>query len=106
MKIVELYLRVRQSVFVEGRSRRETARLFGIARKTVDKMCAFSAPPGYRRRSPAAKPKLDGFTGIIDQILADDQRMPAKQKHTAKRIFERIVDEMRTVQKTKMEKGT
>ena len=82
MKIVELYLRVRQSVFVEGRSRRETARLFGIARKTVDKMCAFSAPPGYRRRSPAARPKLDGFTGIIDQILADDQRMPAKQKHT------------------------
>jgi len=78
---------------VEGRSRRETARLFGIARKTVDKMCAFSAPPGYRRRSPAAKPKLDGFTGIIDQILADDQRMPAKQKHTAKRIFERLRDE-------------
>ena len=36
MKIVELYLRVRQSVFVEGRSRRETARLFGIARKTVE----------------------------------------------------------------------
>ena len=93
MKIVELYLRVRQSVFVEGRSRRETARLFGIARKTVDEMCAFSAPPGYRRRSPAAKPKLDGFTGIIDQILADDQRMPAKQKHTAKRIFERLRDE-------------
>ena len=93
MKIVELYLRVRQSVFVEGRSRRETARLFGIARKTVDKMCAFSAPPGYRRRSPAAKPKLDGFTGIIDQILADDQRMPAKQQHTAKRIFERLRDE-------------
>ena len=93
MKIVELYLRVRQSVIVEGRSRRETARLFGIARKTVDKMCAFSAPPGYRRRSPAAKPKLDGFTGIIDQILADDQRMPAKQKHTAKRIFERLRDE-------------
>ena len=40
----------------------------------------------------AAKPKLDGVTGIIDQILADDQRMPAKQKHTAKRIFERLRD--------------
>jgi transposase len=93
MKIVELYLRVRQSVFVEGRSRRETARLFGIARKTVDKMCAFSAPPGYRRRSPPARPKLDGFTNIIDQILSEDQRMPAKQKHTAKRIFERLCDE-------------
>jgi len=93
MKPVELYLLVRQSVFTEGRSRRETARLFGVARKTVDKMCAFSVPPGYRRSSPAARPKLDGFTGIIDQIRADDAKMPMKQRHTAKRIFERLVAE-------------
>lgn len=87
---MELYLRVRQAVFVEGRSRRETARNFGIARKTVDKMCAFSAPPGYRRSAAPARPKLDGFTEIIDQILAADQQMPRKQRHTAKRIFERL----------------
>src|SRR3954469_10145016 len=93
MKIVDLYLRVRQSVFVEGRSRRETARLFGNARKTVDKMCTFSVPPGYRRQSVPTRPKLDGFTAIIDQILADDQRMPHKQRHTAKRIWERLCDE-------------
>ena len=93
MKPVDLYLLVRQSVFVEGRSRRETARLFGVARKTVDKMCAFSVPPGYRRKEPAARPKLDRFTGIIDQILANDPKMPVKQRHTAKRIFERLKDE-------------
>jgi transposase len=93
MKPVELYFLVRQSVFMEGRSRRETARLFGIARKTVDKMCTFSVPPGYRRSSAPARPKLDGFTGIIDQIRADDTKMPAKQRHTAKRIFERLVAE-------------
>lgn len=90
---MELYLRVRQAVFVEGRSRRETARNFGIARKTVEKMCAFSAPPGYRRSAAPARPKLDGFTEIIDQILAADQKMPRKQRHTAKRIFERLRDE-------------
>ncbi|WP_161539744.1 hypothetical protein [Paramagnetospirillum kuznetsovii] len=73
---MDLYLLVRQSVFVEGRSRRETARLFGVARKTVDKMCAFSVPPGYRRKEPAARPKLDRFTGIIDEILANDPKMP------------------------------
>jgi transposase len=93
MKSVELYLRVRQAVFVEGRSRRETARNFGIARKTVEKMCAFSAPPGYRRSAAPARPKLDGFSEIIDQILAADQQMPRKQRHTAKRIFERLRDE-------------
>jgi transposase len=93
MKSVDLYLEVRRSVFVEGRSRRETARRFGIARKTVSKMCAFSVPPGYRRSAAPARPKLDGFTGIIDEILASDQKMPAKQRHTVKRIFERLRDE-------------
>src|SRR5512135_2615641 len=93
MKSVELYLRVRQSVLVEGRTRRETARLFGIARKTVDKMCTFSVPPGYRRSAPPRRPKLGEFTGIIDQILLEDRRMPLKQRHTAKRIFERLRDE-------------
>src|SRR3954462_12091017 len=93
MKIVELYLRGRQSVFWEGRSRRETARLFGIARKTVDKMCAFSAPPGYRRRSPPARPKLGGFTGIINKIRRNDRRSPAKQKPPARGIFERLRDD-------------
>lgn len=87
---MDLYLLVRKSVFVEGRSRRETARLFGVACKTVDKMCAFSVPPGYRRKEPAARPKLDCFTGIIDQILTNDPQMPVKQRHTAKRIFERL----------------
>ncbi len=90
---MELYLRVRRAVFVEGRSRREAARHFGIARKTVEKMCSFSAPPGYRRSTAPARPKLDGFTGVIDQILAADQLMPRKQRHTAKRIFERLRDE-------------
>jgi transposase len=39
------------------------------------------------------KPKLDPYLGVIDQILADDQGMPRKQRHTAKRIFERLRDE-------------
>jgi hypothetical protein len=43
-------------------------------------MCAFSVPPGYRRKEPAARPKLDRFTGIIDQILANDPKMPVKQR--------------------------
>jgi hypothetical protein len=50
-------------------------------------------PPGYRRCRPPARPKLDPFTGIIDQILDDDGSMPTKQRHIAKRIFERLRDE-------------
>ena len=93
MKRVELYGRVRHAVIVQGMSRREAARVFGIDRRTVDKMVAFSVPPGYRRSKPIRRPKLDGFTGIIDQILEADKALPKKQRHTAKRIFERLRDE-------------
>ena len=90
---VELYAQVRRSVFVEGLSKREAAKRFGLARGTVRKMLRYATPPGYRRRQPAQRPKLDPFTGIVDQILIDDQERPKKQRHTAKRIFDRLRDE-------------
>ena len=93
MKGVELYARVRRAVSIDGMSRREAARLFGVDRRTVDKMLRFSVPPGYRRKKPPARPKLDPFTGIIDRILEEDGSRPKKQRHTSKRIFERLRDE-------------
>jgi transposase len=93
MKGVELYGQVRRAVYVEGMSRREAARRFGIDPRTVAKMLAFSVPPGYRRSRPPARPKLDAYSGVIDRILEEDKSRPAKQQHTAKRIFERLRDE-------------
>jgi transposase len=90
MHTVELYARVRRAVLVEGRSRRAVAREFGLARKTVGKMLEYSLPPGYQRRKPVRRPKLGPWQGVIDAILADDKSRPAKQRHTAKRIFERL----------------
>jgi transposase len=93
MKLVELYGRVRYAVRIEGISHREAGRRFGIDPRTVAKMLAFSVPPGYRRSRPPVRPKLDRFVGLIDQILAEDKGRPAKQRHTSKRIFERLRDE-------------
>ena len=93
MKQVELYAKVRYAVQVEGLSERAAARRFGIDPRTVGKMMKFSVPPGYRRSKPPAKPKLDRFIAVIENILADDKRRPKKQQHTAKRIFERLRDE-------------
>ena len=93
MKGVDLNARVRRAVYVEGMSQRGAARYFGIDPRTVAKRMRFSVPPGYRRSRPPARPKLDRFTGIIDQILDDDGSIAAKQRHTAKRIFERLRDE-------------
>ena len=65
---VDVYLRVRRAVMVEGVSIREAARVFGLHRDTVRKMLAYSVPPGYRRQSAARRPKLEPNTGVIDQI--------------------------------------
>ena len=56
-------------------------------------MCRFSLPPGYTRTQPVAKPKLGPLLPVIDAILEADRTGPVKQRHTAKRIFERLRDE-------------
>ena len=93
MYAVEVYAAVRRFVFVEGRSQREAARVFGLSRETVAKMCLFSLPPGYTRTKPVGKPKLGPLLPVIDAILEADRTAPVKQRHTAKRIFERLRDE-------------
>src|SRR5215472_14929100 len=91
MKGVELYAQVRLAVQIEGISRREAARRFGIDPRTVSKMLAFSMPPGYRRSRPPRRPKLDPFTGIIDGILEEDKSRPGKQRHTSTRYRTRAL---------------
>ena len=93
MKDVDDYLKVRHAVRIEGLSERAAARRFGIDPRTVNKMMKFSVPPGYKRKKPPTKPKLDPFIPVIDRILRDDKLQPKKQQHTAKRIFERLRDE-------------
>ena len=82
MYSVELYVKIRRAVMVEGRSEREVARYFGIHRQTVKKMCQYATPPGYRRKSAPVSPKLAAFTGIIDAILEADKTVHPKQRHT------------------------
>jgi len=55
-------------------------------------MLAYAIPPGYRRTAPIRRPKLDGFTEIIDGWLREDQGRNRKQRHTAKRVLERLRD--------------
>ena len=93
MYSVDMYQRIRRACHVDGMSIREAARQFGLHRNTVKKALGFSIPPGYQRKQPIHRPKLERFTGLIDAILADDKIRPKKQHHTAKRIHERLRDE-------------
>ena len=90
---VEIYGRVRRAVRVEGRSQRAVAREFGLSRETVRKMLQYAVPPGYQRQQPIKRPKLGAWLGVIDAILNDDKQRPPKQRHTSKRIFERLKEE-------------
>jgi hypothetical protein len=64
---VDNYAAVRCFVFVEGHSRREAARVFGLNRETVLKMCRFSLPPGYTRTVPVTK-----ITGHLREMYGID----------------------------------
>lgn len=89
---MDLYRKVRLAC-AEGMSQREAARHFNISRDTVAEMMSFSTPPGYRRTAPVKRPKLDGYTEIIDNWLEGDREVHCKQRHTTKRVFERLRDE-------------
>jgi transposase len=56
-------------------------------------MLQYAVPPGYQRQQPIKRPKLGPWLGVIDAILNDDKQRPVKQRHTSKRIFERLKDE-------------
>jgi len=56
----------------------------------VRKMLQYAVPPGYQRQQPINRPMLGPWVGVIDAILEDDKQKPAKQRHTARRIFDRL----------------
>jgi ribosomal protein S14 len=84
---VEICGRVRRAVRVEGRSQRAVAKEFGLSRETVRKMLQYAVPPGYQRQQPIRRPKLGPWLGVIDAILDDDQRRPAKQPNLYGRVL-------------------
>src|SRR6266478_5050753 len=74
MKGLDLYVKVRHAVQIEGLSKRAAARRFGIDPRTVSKMMTFSVPPGYVRSKPPVRPKLDAFITIVKDYVAGWQQ--------------------------------
>jgi transposase len=86
---------VRIAFYREKKSRSEIARQFGISRKTVRKLLNMPADeiPRYHLRQPKQRPVLEKFIPIIDAWLKADETAPKKQRHTAKRIYDRLCAE-------------
>jgi transposase len=91
---MDMYKSIRQN-YVEGESQRHIAQRLGISRQTVKKYCEGAAYPDVRKpyeRSPDTITS-DVKQFIIDCFQADNEEHLKKQKHTAKRIFDRLVEE-------------
>jgi len=81
MKTVELYAWVRHANMIEVISERAAADQFNINARTASRMLKFSVPPRSVRRKPSFRPKLDGFNGVIDGILAAHKNSRKKRRH-------------------------
>ena len=88
-----MYEEIRKAILVEGKSKREVSKMYGINRRTVMKMCKHAIPPGYKRKKEKKYPKLGGCIEKIEEILKKDLEMGKKQRHTSKRIYERLREE-------------
>lgn len=84
---------IRKLVLVKGWSIREIARNMNVSRQTVRKCLQDAAPPKYQLKESRPAPVVDHVKAVIDQWLAEDVQRPPKQRHTARRIHQRLVDE-------------
>ena len=90
---MELWTEIRRRVLTGELSKRAACREYALSWHTLKKILAHEEPPGYRRKQPRRKPKLEPLLPIIHEILQQDGQAPKKQRHTAWRIFERLRDE-------------
>jgi transposase len=71
---------------------RALARKYDVHRRTVRQAIRSPVPPG-RKAPERAATVLDGVRAVIDGMLREDLGAPRKQRHTARRVFERLCDE-------------
>jgi len=92
MLTVEDYGTIRRA-HRDGMAIRAIARQFHHSRRNVRAALARAEPEPYTRTKDRDAPKLGSFKPIIEQILADDEHAPPKQRHTAMQVFRRLVGE-------------
>ncbi|KQM82398.1 IS21 family transposase [Agromyces sp. Leaf222] len=89
---VDVFAAIRRDARVEGLSIRELARRHAVGRPTVRLALMQAAPPeAVPKVRPA--PRLDKFKPAIDAMLVEDTTAPRKQRHTARRVFARLIEE-------------
>jgi transposase len=81
---------IRREYFLNRKSMRQIAKELHHGRTTIRKAIYDPGIPTYKRSVPAPKRTIGAFVAVIQQWLQEDKRRPTKQRHTAKRIYERL----------------
>ncbi|NLK38177.1 MAG: IS21 family transposase [Epulopiscium sp.] len=86
---------IRKMYFEEGKNISQIARETGNDRKTIRK---YLEKDDWNKELPIVKkkatfPKLEPYKSEIDTWLVEDKRIKRKQRHTAKKIYDRLVKE-------------
>jgi transposase len=90
---VELFEQIRRAHRLEGLSIRELADRHGVHRRTVRQALDSAVPPPRKDYERRPRPALDAWVTVIDGWLLADRDAPRKQRHTARRIWQRLVVE-------------
>ncbi|HEY3603156.1 MAG TPA: IS21 family transposase [Sporichthyaceae bacterium] len=89
---VELFEEIRRDARRDGLSIRALADKHGVHRRTVRQALEAALPP--KRKTPTrVAPKMDPVKPLIEEMLRQDLDAPKKQRHTARRILDRLIDE-------------
>ena len=90
---MEQFEQIRRDHAREGLSIRELAKRYGVHRRAVRQALESAIPPAKRAPESRPAPKLGPYRPIIDAWLEADRHAPRKQRHTARRIWQRLVEE-------------
>ncbi len=90
---MEQWAEIRRRVLTGEATKRDILRETGMHWTTLKKILMYATPPGYRQTVKRQKPKLGPHLKWICEVLAADKGLPKKQRHTAMRIWERLVQE-------------
>jgi transposase len=90
---VELFEQIRRDRRIEGLSIRELAERHRVHRRTVRQALASALPPPRKAYPRRPRPAIDPYVEVIDSWLLADRDVPRKQRHTARRVWQRLIAE-------------